>query len=439
MTALKHRDRTTEENTTEGKLMATTAAEAAGHPAEKEKEKVEKRRALGRGLESLLPGPRVVAGPATSAAVVARQAGVSPVQGGPAAKETQVPFGELRAGSHFVRDDKPEQEGSALAAISAETSAVVEMDAVSRTEPALSLPKGVSAPHVPEPHVSAEGIEIHAQAEGRMPSNMVLQLPLDQIDANPHQTRYDFDAENLEELAFSIKANGVVQPVVVRPGEEGRYILVLGERRCRASKLAGKTTVPAIVRRVSEQQAAEMTGIENLQREDLNCLEQAAAFAKLSRDFGMTQQQIGERVGLSRESISNYMRLLKLPGAVLEYLTYNKLSFGQAREMLALENAELITRVADEAVKKNLTDVQVEDLVAKLNGWPSSNPGLPEPRKGGARWMDPNVRSAQMELERVLGLRVRIRDRKGKGKIVIEYATVDDYERVVEALRRKKG
>ncbi len=432
--------------------MATTAAaETAGHPAEKEKEKVEKRRALGRGLESLLPGPRVVAGPVASAGVVPRQAGGAAVQGNRAAEEPQVPFGELRAGSHFVPDDntKGDDKGQSLRhdhadvsrsanAISAasvgDIRAVVEMDAASRTEPALSLPKGVSAPHLP-----TEGIEIHAQAESRTPSNLVLQLPLDQIDANPHQTRYDFDQENLEELAYSIKANGVVQPVVVRPGEEGRYILVLGERRCRASKLAGKTTVPAIVRRVSEQQAAEMTVIENLQREDLNCLEQAAAFAKLSRDFGMTQQQIGDRVGLSRESISNYMRLLKLPGTVLEYLTYNKLSFGQAREMLALENPELITRVADEAVKKNLTDLQVEDLVAKLNGWPSSNPGLPEPKKGGARWMDPNVRSAQMELERVLGLRVRIRDRKGKGKIVIEYATVDDYERVVEALRGKKG
>ena len=153
------------------------------------------------------------------------------------------------------------------------------------------------------------------------------------------------------------------------PTSDGRFVLILGERRCRASRLAGKITIPAIVRRVSDQQAAEMTVVENLQRQDLNCLEQAAAFAKLSRDFGMTQQQIGDRVGLSRESISNYMRLLKLPGTVLEYLRYNKLSFGQAREMLALENAELITRVADEAVKKNLTDLQVEDLVAKLNGW----------------------------------------------------------------------
>jgi ParB family chromosome partitioning protein len=115
------------------------------------------------------------------------------------------------------------------------------------------------------------------------------------------------------------------------------------------------------------------------------------------------------------------------------------LSFGQARELLALQNPELITKVADETVKKNLTDAQVQDLVAKMNGWPSSNLGLPEATKGGARWIDPNVRSAQMELERVLGLRVRIRDRKGKGKIVIEYATVDDYERVVDALRGKKG
>ena len=397
--------------------MATSAAEKEGHPADKEK--IEKRRALGRGLESLLPGPRTVAGLGGSGGVVPRQ-GVS-VQGSGATGETQVP--------DVVRNDKSPRDGSALAAVSADVPAVVEMDRASRAE--------VTAPHVPAPPAPARGVEIHAQPEARTPSTLVLQLPLDQIDANPHQTRYDFDAENLEELAYSIKASGVVQPVVVRPGEEGRYILVLGERRCRASKLAGKTTVPAIVRRVSEQQAAEMTVIENLQREDLNCLEQAAAFAKLSRDFGMTQQQIGDRVGRSRESISNYMRLLKLPEPVLEYLKYNKLSFGQARELLALENPELITRVADEAVKKNLTDAQVQDLVAKLNGWPSSNPGLAEPKKGGARWIDPNVRSAQMELERILGLRVRIRDRKGKGKIVIEYTTVDDYERVVEALRGK--
>src|SRR5438270_8011402 len=129
--------------------MATTTAEAAGHPAEKEKEKVEKRRALGRGLESLLPGPRVVAGPAASAAVVPRQA--IPAQSSGAAEETEVPFGELRAGSHFVRDDSTQLDGSALRAATADVSAVVEMAATARAEPALSLPKGVSAPHLPEP------------------------------------------------------------------------------------------------------------------------------------------------------------------------------------------------------------------------------------------------------------------------------------------------
>jgi ParB family chromosome partitioning protein len=411
-----------------GRRMTTTVA--AGHPGEKEKEKTEKRRALGRGLESLLPGPRIVTGGAASPAGVPR-VGAGTAATVPRATDNISAPGRDVAGNvstelislHGVVDESAER--------TAETASVP----TSTPAPSVVSRAGAPAPHEIATH---ETITLMAQAESRTPGNLVIQIPLNQIDANPHQTRYEFDEELLEELAQSIQANGVVQPIVVRPGEDGRYVLILGERRCRASKLAGKTTVPAIVRRVSEQQAAEMTIVENLQREDLNCLEQAAAFAKLSQEFGMTQQQIGDRVGLSRESVSNYMRLLKLPGRVMEYLKYNKLSFSQAREMLALDNPQLIERVADEAVKKNLTDEQIEDLVAKLNGWPSSNPGLPEPKpKGAARWVDPNVRAAQRELESILGLRVRIRDRKGKGKIVIEYATVDDYDRVVGMLRGK--
>ncbi len=159
-----------------------------------------------------------------------------------------------------------------------------------------------SAAHAP--------IEISAQAESRIPGNLVINLAISDIDKNPFQTRYVEDDEALEELADSIKANGVVQPIVVRPSEEdeGRYILILGERRLHASKKAGKTHIPALVRRVSLQQAAEMTIIENLQREDLSPLEQAEAFRVLSSEFNLTQQQIGERVGLSRASIANYMR-----------------------------------------------------------------------------------------------------------------------------------
>jgi ParB family transcriptional regulator, chromosome partitioning protein len=329
----------------------TTAAEKA---VEADKTTVpDKRKALGRGLESLLPGgPRVVA-------------------------------------------------GTAAAAASANS---------------IVLP------------------EIQAQAARVAAGDAVLQIRLDDIDQNPYQTRDRFDAELMQELAESIRANGVVQPIVVRPGKDGHYVLILGERRCRASKLAGKETIPAIVRKVSDQQAAEMTIVENLQRQDLNCLEQAYAFAQLSQVFHLTQDQIGQRTGCSRESISNYMRLLKLPASVQQFLREGRLGFSEARVLLTLLDPNLIPKIADEAVRKHLSVEQLEDLVFDTN--------VPLQRQvqpgRGARWVDPNVRAAQTELERVLGVRVRIRDRKGKGKIVIEYATLEDFDRVVEMLRGKQ-
>jgi ParB family chromosome partitioning protein len=365
--------------------MTTTAEKVAPEAGEKavaaetEKHAPEKRRALGRGLESLLPsGPRVVTGGAMSS---------------------------------------PGGAGLATA-----------------TAPATSAP-GQAADAL-RPH---EGIipEIHAQAARAAGAEAVVHLKLDDIEHNPYQTRYFFDEDALTDLAESIRANGVVQPIVVRPGADGRYLLILGERRCRASRQAGKTTIPAIVRKVSDQQAAEMTVIENLQRQDLNCMEQAAAFAKLSQKFSMTQEQIGQRVGLSRESVSNYMRLLKLPGQVMQYLQDGALGFSEARELLKLPDNEVIEAVAKEAVEKTWSYAQLLDRVEKITMRFYHGGGEPDPPKGGARWVDPNVRAAQTALERILGLRVRISDRKGKGKIVIEYASVDDYERVVGMLKGK--
>jgi ParB family chromosome partitioning protein len=294
--------------------------------------------------------------------------------------------------------------------------------------------------HLPHEDTAHESITILAQADGRVPGNLVINLALASIDKNPFQTRYVDKDDALEELAESIKASGVVQPIVVRPAEEeGRYILVVGERRLHASKLAGKDVIPALVRRISEQQAAEMTIIENLQREDLSPLEQAEAFRVLSKEFQLTQAEIGERVGLSRESVANYMRLLRLPERTMERLAKGEIGFATAKELLKLEEPELIAKTADHIVEKGLTFDQVEKLVWRMIGVLDPVPGMPgqEKKKSGARWVDPNVRAAQLELERLLGVRVRIRDRKGKGRIVIEYATVDDYERVVEALRRK--
>jgi ParB family chromosome partitioning protein len=301
--------------------------------------------------------------------------------------------------------------------------------------------RSAGQPGAAVPTSADETITIYAQAESRMPGNLVVNLAIADIDKNPFQTRYVHDDDALEELADSIKANGVVQPILVRPSEEdGRYILILGERRLHASKKAGKTQIPALVRRVSLQQAAEMTIVENLQREDLSALEQAEAFRVLSNEFSLTQAQIGERVGLSRTSVTNYMRLLKLPRDVMQLLAEKKISFAEAKELLALSSDDQISKAALYAVKKGLTLEQIERLVLSMNGELDPFPGMPGQvvKKSGARWVDPNVRAAQTDLERLLGVRVRIRDRKGKGKIVIEYHTVDDYERVVEMLRGKK-
>src|SRR5450631_4554936 len=386
--------------------MTTSAAE---NTAGRDKEKVEKRRALGRGLESLLPGPRVVPG--------------APAQSSGAAGKQQVP--------HFVRNDKASSENPVGEAFAGTIQAVVD-DAAATAVPTYS-----------DPTASDETITIHAQAESRMPGNLVVNLAIADIDKNPFQTRYVEDDEKLEELSDSIRANGVVQPIMVRPSDEdGRYILILGERRLHASRKAGKTQIPALVRRVSLQQAAEMTIIENLQREDLSALEQAEAFRVLSKEFALTQQQIGERVGLSRESVSNYMRLLKLPEIVMERLAHKEFGFSEAKELLKLEDPELIIKTAKYIVEKGMTLDQVQTLIMRMTGLLDPVPGMPgmaaDRKKSGARWVDPNVRAAQLDLERTLGVRVRIRDRKGKGRIVIEYHTVDDYERVVEMLRGKK-
>lgn len=287
-------------------------------------------------------------------------------------------------------------------------------------------------------------LTMYAAAETRVPGNLVVNLAIADIDKNPFQTRYVDDDDALEELADSIKANGVVQPIMVRPSEdeEGRYVLILGERRLHASKKAGKTHIPALVRRVSRQQAAEMTIIENLQREDLSPLEQAESFRVLSNEFALTQQQIGERVGLSRESVANYMRLLKLPREVMQMLAEKRITFAKAKELLKLGDNDRIAEAALYAVQKGMNLEQIEMLVLRMDGLLDPLPDMPGVKKRekstGARWVDPNVRAAQMDLERTLGLRVRIRDRKGKGKIVIEYSTVDDYDRVVEMLRGKK-
>jgi ParB family chromosome partitioning protein len=260
------------------------------------------------------------------------------------------------------------------------------------------------------------------------------EIPVDSIDPNPYQTRRRINAAALEELAESIRASGVVQPVVLRPIANGRFQLVAGERRWHASKRAGKATIPAVVRQISNEQAMEITIIENLQREDLNPVEQARAFERLSREFGLTQEQIAARTGKDRASIANFIRLLKLPENVQDSLEAGTLSFGHGKVLLALAGfPEQMERAAREIIEKQLSVRQTEDLVARL-----LNPQSMEQKQEKLSVpIDPNVRDAQRSLESSLGVKVEIQDRKGKGKIILKYGSLEDFDRIVEALAAK--
>jgi ParB family chromosome partitioning protein len=363
----------------------------------------EKRRALGRGLDSLLPsGPRVAAA-APAAATAAPPAHVLPP-----------PVVIPTSGSSAVAVPPLPEAGPEL--VPGVPGEVAEIHAA--REKANS-------------HFSQQQREVgHPVGQGES----VQQIPLDQIDENPYQTRRTFNEEALNELAESIKASGLAQPVVVRPGTNGRYVLVLGERRCRASKLAGKTAVPAIVRQLGNEQAAEMTIVENLQRQDLNCLEQAQAFARLSREFNLTQEQIGKRTGASRESVANYMRLLKLPKGVLDLVGEGMIGFSEARVLLEasalVEEAEVL-KLAQEAVDRNLT---VKELQGRLNFFKSF--GQPAPQRE-PKPVDPNVRDAERRLRESLGMRVRVMSYQGnKGQVVIRYESLADFDRIFERLSK---
>jgi len=258
-----------------------------------------------------------------------------------------------------------------------------------------------------------------------------LEIPLDQIDRNPFQTRTQFDEAKLGELAQSIAASGVVQPIVVRPLSGGRYQLITGERRWLASKKANKSTIPAIVRQVSDEQTLEMTIVENLQRADLNPIEQARAYQRLSSDFKMTQEQMAIRTGKERASVSNFLRLLRLPESIQQKVESGDLSFGHARTLLALDSPEAITTAAQKVMALSLSVRQTESYVQGL-----INPEAKEKKesKADAQPEDPNVREAQDRLRRSLGLKVRIEDKKGKGRVIIEYSGLEDFDSILTAL-----
>jgi ParB family chromosome partitioning protein len=276
------------------------------------------------------------------------------------------------------------------------------------------------------PRVQVAPAHSAVEPEGGKPR----EIPLEQLDRNPFQTRSQMNEEQLAELAASITANGVVQPILVRPLANGRFQLIAGERRWKASELAGKTTIPAILRQVSDEQAMEITIVENLQRADLNPMEQAHAYERLSREFHMTQEQMAVRTGKDRATVANFLRLLRLPSSVQARVESGELSFGHARTLLAFEHAEEIEKAAQRIVALSLSVRQTENYVQGLIHPEKSNKKDPKP----APPIDPNVREVQDRLQRALGLKVQIEDHKGRGKVIIEYSRLEDFDTLLEQL-----
>jgi ParB family transcriptional regulator, chromosome partitioning protein len=250
-------------------------------------------------------------------------------------------------------------------------------------------------------------------------------VSIDLIDANPLQPRTLFQPERLQELADSIQANGIIQPLVVR-ARGARYELVAGERRWRAARLAGVTDIPIVVEDISDDRLLEISLIENIQREDLNAIEVAHAFERLTRELNLSHDDIARRTGKDRTTISNTLRLLKLPPDVQQLVAERRLSMGHARAVLGLPTEQLQRQVAEKATSQGLSVRQVERLVQKMTSERQAKP---------AEEVDPNVKAAIQELERVLGTRVRISGRpEQRGHIEIEYYSGDDLHRIYSAI-----
>jgi ParB family chromosome partitioning protein len=286
-----------------------------------------------------------------------------------------------------------------------------------------------------EPAAETAGQEIKAEERAEPSSGpMFEQLSLDRIDPNPRQPRGSFDEEPLQELTTSIEAVGVLQPIVVRPSGE-RYQVVMGERRVRAARAAGLERIPAIVRTTEDDQMLRDALLENVHREDLNPLEEAAAYEQLLLDFGITQEELAARLGKSRPVIANAMRLLRLPGSVQRRIAARTLSAGHARAVASLEDPVQQERLADRIVAEGLTVRMAEELAQRIkNGEPLLGPDEHARVRVRPTMQAPGMADLAERLSDRLETRVRVQLGKRKGKVLIEFATLDDLQRICDAI-----
>jgi ParB family chromosome partitioning protein len=248
-------------------------------------------------------------------------------------------------------------------------------------------------------------------------------LDIDQLKPNPLQPRLKFNPESMEELAQSIKSSGLIQPLIVAPEGDG-FKIIVGERRWRAAQKIGLKKIPVLIRTIPKEQELEVSLIENLQREELNPIEIAHAYQKLVLELQYTQQQIAEKVGKDRTSVTNYLRLLKLPEEIQGELAENKISMGHARALLAIKDPELQKHVCRLIIQKNLSVREVEKMISR-----------PQMKPKKERILDPNLLALQEELLKLLGTKVTLQGNQNKGTLKIYYYSLDDLNRIYELIK----
>ena len=284
---------------------------------------------------------------------------------------------------------------------------------------------------------TALGKGLGALIENRIEENQnsVIEVEINQVEPGPGQPRKNFDKEKIDALAESIKEHGIIQPLIVTR-EENRYYIIAGERRWRAAKAAGFKTIPVIERNATTKEVLELALVENIQREDLNPIEEAEAYAKLLQDYSMTQEQVAAMVGKSRSAIANMLRLLHFSEKVKNLLLSGELTTGQARPSLALESMQEQDSAAEYILKSGLNASQAEQYVKKLTE-KSKQKIQSEEKDISEQIKQQEVRFVQDRLRTSLGTKVILNDHNGRGKITIEYYSKDERERLIEFLTKK--
>jgi len=260
------------------------------------------------------------------------------------------------------------------------------------------------------------------------PSGEIAYLKTMSILENRLQPRKNYDESKLEDLKASIKEKGVLQPILVRKSENG-YEIVAGERRLRAAKAVGLEQVPVIIKNVTDREAFVLALVENIQREELNAIEEALGFKRLMEEFQFTQEAVAEAIGKDRSTITNLLRLLRLPEEIQKQVADAKLSMGHARALLSLEDVAIQKKMAKVIIDKGLSVRQVEDLVKKAHQGQNII-------KAAAKPKNRDIEILEEELRKILGTKVFIEDKKGKGRLVVEYYTLDDLDRILGILRK---